>query len=226
MSGILREVRPHLIEAARMSGSCSKVRKEFKENGYCEMSLEVLAQLRTQEGHSAKISTDGGYVAEWIIYAPEQLPRLVRPFLTLAGINKAVNDHEKHEEFYVSKKQYARALQNSIEIFKEHTDIDTTSFGNNPSTVWMFGRNNSRTAKAYGEFLRTPVGSEQMYIERMRIELLEADYVCAQKRPFARKVWIGGLSENSVVDCTLKGLDMSNMYWGARVLHAREIIRE
>ena len=217
MSGIIREIRPRLYEAGRMSGSSSKVQEQFRDQGYSSASLEQLGELRVQEGrHDSKITLEGSYASEWVIYIPEKRPYLVPPFLTLPGIRKAVEAHRTDKEFYLSNKQLSRAITNGIELPEESFGISTDQFESDSRAIWMFGREDKRKAKAYGDFLREPVGAEQLNVEVLTVSLLPKDEVNFQKRAFARRVFLSGLKENSLVDSTVKGLDMSHFYWGIR----------
>jgi hypothetical protein len=154
--------------------------------GYNLISLEENAGLRIREGGNSKVSTQGNWVREGILYVPKKGRFLTKKSPIMQNLVEATNAHRNGTEFYLNDRQVEEALEDSVEIPKgegRHSlRIPTNEFGEDEVARYAFGE----TAKQYGEFLGE-AGIKEMPIYTSSL----------QDEPFVKSTWFGGLNGRS-----------------------------
>jgi len=195
------DIKPTGIESAVVYAPFDKALEALTKEGYEIISLPQNAKLRIQQGKDSYISTNGNWTREGVLYFPKEKPKLVRNSPILESAVKATNAHGKENEFYPTKKQIEKALEDSIDFPEKNITIPTNRFDSDALTVYAFG--GEKDAKAYGEFLRQVVG-----IKEMPVYAVDKDYVNEKNKPFARQMWFRGLGYRS----SLGGLGGSDWF--------------
>ena len=160
--------------------------KELRDQGFREITLEENALIRMQEGKDSDISKYGNRVREDIIYVPNKGAFLTKdPAISELPVTATIA-HRYGNEFYPTKYQVERALEDSVQLPYDIKPIPTNRFNDEEITAYAFGEQ----AEDYGEFLRDAGISE------MPIWLV----ISKRGKPFARKLWFNSLSLRSELD--------------------------
>ena len=149
------------------------------------ISIPENAQLRIISGPNSRVSRNGNWTREGILYVPRGKPRLVRNSPILFSAKEATEAHGQGREFYPSKDAIEQALVDSVEFPSSNTEISTNGLADNSFTVYALG--GEEQARAYGEFLR------QAGINNLPVWVVGQDSVNSQDNTFVRQMWFRSL---------------------------------
>jgi len=191
MKNLIIDVKPTRLESAVAYTPFDKALENLTKKDYEIISLSQNAQLRIQQGKYSYISRDGNWTREGVLYFPKGKPKLVRNSTILESAKETRISNGKGKEFYPTKKQIEKALEDSIDFPKKNITIPTDKFDSDALTVYAFG--GEKEAKAYGEFLR------EAGIEEMPVYTMDKNYFNKQNKPFARQMWFQDLYDKSAM---------------------------
>ncbi|MDD5132894.1 MAG: hypothetical protein PHD81_03850 [Candidatus Nanoarchaeia archaeon] len=194
MSKLIKDINTDVLASAYIEIlPFGKGKSMLEKEGYKIISLEENAKLRIQEGKGAYISNNANWVREGIIYTKNGV-YLTRNSPVLTDIKTITSIPTQAEEFYITKKQIEKSLEDSVEI--KPIAIPTNRFKDDPITVFAF----DDIAEQYGLFLKE-IGIKKMSIE---LHTLEA-------KPFATLVWF----------CSSNKYQSSNLIGNWHLIHER-----
>ena len=153
--------------------------KELKKLNAREVTLAENAYARILLGENSGLSRSGNWVREDVLCIPQKGVFLTKTPATSESPEEATQAHRHLREFYLTKEQAEKALENAIQLPYDITAIPTNRFEDDERIRWMF----EDFARKYGEALRGEG------IEEMPIWLPDEGYVNEQSKPFARKLW-------------------------------------
>jgi len=185
----------------------------LKERGYREATLAENAQFRIQAGKDSGLSQQGNFVKEDILYIPRKGTFLTKNPITSQVPEKVIQAHIDGKEFYPTKRQVDKALEDAIQIYdagQYHAgNIPFDDFGKNKTTVYAFGT--AKDAQNYAAFVRGEFEKDGLH--KMIISIGDEELVVnKQSRPFARKVYFpcidfcsvfAGIHDNSEITSLL-----------------------
>ena|SRR3989344_4851569 len=185
-----------------------------RENAALTTARQV-ALVRIIAGPKSSISQYGSWVAENIVYFPNGqifiTPAKYSPILKRAF--EATAAYRNGEEFYISEEEAAslEKLAKSGEVYtlkqNENYQIPIKEFAKDGLARFVFGD----TAADYANFL------QEAGVNEVPVWLANPKQVKEQKAPFARALWVSGLSGRSDLD----GNNWS-LYVGGRARGARK----
>ena len=186
------------LESGVVCYAFDKALVDLKDNNFEVVSLPQMAQLRIQEGKNAKVSKNGNYVREGVIYIPKEGIYLARnsPLLQLELAKEAVQSHRNGREYFIETKiaeEYREkaSQEPKAEVFqlKNLEAIPTNRFNEDERTLWLF----QSQAEDYGDFLR------QAGIKEMPFFFNEEKYINKQEKPYANQLWLRRLDDRSLL---------------------------
>ncbi len=166
----------------------------LRSRGFHVISLLEATELMMRRDASVAATEDCHFVREGALSLPgasEASTRFVRRSPLLDAMAQAVACHETGNEYDPPDEHLDLALRDSIEIPSEGVEIPTSRFGSNAIAIWAFGEGDEERARAYGTYLA------RQGVEAVPIVGVSQSYQSQQRRPFARQLWIGGLTARS-----------------------------
>ena len=173
---LVEDVKKGPILSAYVQAHFDQGLELLQEKDYNLISLKENAQLRIQEGYNTFISRNGNWVLPDVAYIPQRKPILTNISHITKNPKHAANAHRSGVEFYLTDEQVEECLTDFVEL--DEKLIPTNRFGDNKITQYAFCEH----SQEYGRVLR------EYGIKEMPIWLVNT-----QDRPFARKLWFGGL---------------------------------
>ena|SRR3989344_1657768 len=178
-------------------------------------TAQQVAQARIVAGPEHNVSQHGSWVAENFVYFPngEVVVTSAEHSPILKYAFEATAAHRSGEEFYISEEEAAslEKLAKSGEVYtlkqNENYQIPIKEFAKDGLARFVFGD----TAADYANFL------QEAGVNEVPVWLANPKQVKEQKAPFARALWVSGLSGRSDLD----GNNWS-LYVGGRARGARK----
>ena len=208
MGELIQDIKPTVVSSAYVDGlAFDKAKEQMEKAGYRLITAEENVGLRVQHGKDAKVSTWGNYVKEGSLMVPQKGRFITRSSLVLAFPKKATQAHREGKEFYITPEQAEILISDSVKVPYDVKSIPTNRFGEEPVTVFLFGKN----AERYGLFLR-----ETANIMNMPLSFNEQSYIDSKDKPFVNQAWLASLGYGSIVYGNSRGLSSSSSVRGVR----------
>ncbi|MDP1728674.1 MAG: hypothetical protein Q8L27_00540 [archaeon] len=194
-----------------------EAKAELENKDYSIITPEQFAQLRIAKGASHSVSTSGAYTSMGDIMIPKKGRFLTPLSLVMKNPTEATQAHRNGKEFYVSDEDTEKALENSIVIPYNQSEVPFNRFAEDPITAFVF----EKIAKEYGEFLQETF--KEVGITAMPLLFDYERYINSQKSPFANQLWLHGLGGDvqSDLDGISRGLDYGDAVRGVKFVEPR-----
>jgi len=141
----------------------------------------------------------GNFVSQGILYVPNKGIFLTNNSPVLDNPEKATQALKQRKEYYISSEQIEKGLADSVEILPIGSKIPLKRFGEDPATVFLFGKH----AKDYGEFLEKTTKEGSYPNGRFKEDPTIEKYFCfdlsyinkKKKKPFANQLYFDEFRE-------------------------------
>jgi hypothetical protein len=190
------DIRPSGITSGWVAEPFDLAVAELRENGFDVISGEENTEQRILQGADADVSQNGNYIKEGSLYVKNKGRFFTRKSLVLLNPVDATNAHRNDKEYAVTPRQVEMALGkigvDSVKVPYNKKPIPTNRFGEDPITVFMFGKQ----AQLYGDFLGEYFKANEKPQE-MGLFLDGKEYVKSQPSDYANQGWVQGLGDDS-----------------------------